>query len=308
MTHAVVFAYSEVGVRCLRVLLRHRVRVDLVLSHEDDPAESRWFGSVARLAREHEIAVLCPTDPNTDTVIDTVARLRPDFLFSFYYRHMLSERLLATASRGALNMHGSLLPKYRGRAPVNWAIINGENETGASLHYMQARPDAGPLIGQERVPILINDTALDVSLKVADAAERLLARSLPDLIAGSAPSIPLQLDRGSYFGRRSPADGKIHWDRPAREIHNLIRAVAPPFPGAFGQCGEQILRVLGSRYLDHPARHPAHAPCLYGDGEGLQLDCLDGKQLTLTQAELGGVPITAHSFVARYGAAPLPLF
>lgn len=308
MTSAVVFAYSEVGVRCLRVLLREGVHVALVITHEDDPSECQWFGSVRELAREQRIPVSIQADPNTQEVLEGIELLRPDFLFSFYYRYLLSERLLATAMRGALNMHGSLLPKYRGRAPVNWAIVNGESQTGASLHYMKARPDAGPLVGQEAVPILINDTALDVSMKVAAAAERLLGRCLPDLIAGRAPRVPLNLASGSYFGRRRPEDGRIHWHRPALEIHNLVRAVAPPFPGAFGPLGEQTLRVLGSRYLERSASHPLQAPCLHvAEGE-LRLDCSDGKQLTLTQVELDAAALTAESWVDRFGSAPLALF
>ena len=301
---AVVFAYSEVGVRCLRVLLRRDVHVALVVTHEDDPAEERWFGSVAELAAQHGIRTAKPDEPNADLPLEAIEQLRPDFLFSFYYRHMLCDRLLRAATRGALNMHGSLLPKYRGRAPIHWAIIHGESETGASLHYMEARPDAGPLVGQESVPILINDTALDVSLKVAGAAERLLDRCLPSLLDGTVRATPLNLARGSYYGRRRPEDGAIHWDRPALEIHNLIRAVAPPFPGAFGHCKGRTLRVLGSRYHERPARHVQQAPCLYIDAHELQLDCRDGKQLTLTRAELDGIPLTAATFA---GASPWSL-
>jgi len=306
VSSAVVFAYSEVGVRCLRVLLRHGVQVNCVFTHDDDPMERRWFGSVADLAREHGLP-LTTANPNTDFWIARIAQQRPDFLFSFYYRHLLCEPLLAAATRAALNMHGSLLPKYRGRAPVNWAILNGEAQTGASLHYMQVQPDAGPLVGQQSVPILINDTALDVSLKVADAAQQLLERLLPELIGGRAPCIAQNLQQGSYFGRRRLEDGRIRWDRPALAIHNLIRAVAPPFPGAFGTCDGGTLRVLGSRYLAQPARHTLHAPCLYVEHDDLQLDCSDGMRLTLTQAELGDTPLTAASFVARCGSTPLPL-
>jgi methionyl-tRNA formyltransferase len=307
MTSAVVFAYSEVGVRCLRALLRHDVHVALVITHEDDPTEQRWFASVAELARAHQIPVLLPADPAEPAVVDAVARAQPDFLFSFYYRHMLSEQLLAIAKRGALNMHGSLLPKYRGRAPVNWAIIHGEAETGASLHYMEARPDAGPLVGQAAVAILPNDTALDVLLKVAAAAERLLDQYLPDLIGGRAPRIAQDIARGSYFGRRRPADGRISWQRPALEIHNLIRAVAPPFPGAFGSCGHSTLRALGSLYLEQAARHQQAAPCLYTESGALHVDCLDGRRLTLTVAELEGEPLTPAALLAHYGAAPVSL-
>ncbi len=307
MTAAVVFAYSEVGVRCLRVLLRHGVSVGMVFTHEDDPAESHWYASVAEAARAAQVPVVAPAEPNSPAWVRKVAQLAPDFLFSFYYRHLLCHDLLVTAARGALNMHGSLLPKYRGRAPVHWAIIHGETETGASLHYMQERPDAGPLVGQERVPIGINDTALDVSLAVAAAAERLLERCLPDLIAGRAQAIPLDLARGSYFGRRRPEDGRIAWNQPALAIHNLIRATAPPFPGAFGTCGLGTLRLLGSRYRGEPTLFPRFAPCLYADEGSLQLDCIDGWRLSLTGVELDGQPLTPAVYVGRYAAAPFPL-
>ncbi|WP_116811010.1 formyltransferase [Steroidobacter cummioxidans] len=307
MTTAVVFGYSEVGERCLRVLLRHGVQVQLVFSHEDDPSEVRWYRSVAEIARSNHIGVVTPADPNTGEWISAVAQLRPDFIFSFYYRHMLCNELLGLASRGALNMHGSLLPKYRGRAPVNWAILHGETETGASLHYMSSAPDAGPLVGQERVPIRIEDTALDVSLQVAAAAERLLDRLLPDLIAGRAPAIPLDLSQGSYFGRRRPEDGQISWHWPALRIHNLIRAVAPPFPGAFGVSAGRTFRLLGSRYLREPARFPQLAPCLYANDLALYLDCVDGSRLTLPTVQLDGKPLTPNCFAASCGTNVLSL-
>nr|WP_298726688.1 formyltransferase [uncultured Steroidobacter sp.] len=301
MTSAVVFAYSEVGARCLRVLLRHGVQVPMVFSHEDDPSEVRWYRSVAEIARSNHIGVVMPANPNSRSWISTVAQLRPDFIFSFYYRHMLCDELLGLASRGALNMHGSLLPKYRGRAPVNWAILHGETETGASLHHMCSAPDAGPLVAQERVAIRIEDTALDVSLQVAAAAERLLDRVLPDLIAGRALATPLDLSQGSYFGRRRPEDGQISWDWPALRIHNLIRAVAPPFPGAFGVSAGRTFRLLGSRYLQEPARFPQRAPCLYAEGLAIYLDCVDGSRLTLPTVQLDGKPLAPTCFAARCG-------
>jgi UDP-4-amino-4-deoxy-L-arabinose formyltransferase/UDP-glucuronic acid dehydrogenase (UDP-4-keto-hexauronic acid decarboxylating) len=144
-------------------------------------------------------------------------------------------------------MHGSLLPKYRGRAPVHWAILKGETETGASLHYMVEKPDAGALVDSQAVPILENDTALDVSLKVAAAAEQVLRRSLPKLLAGSAPARPLDLKQGAYFGKRTPEDGRIDWRCPARSVHDLVRAVAPPFPGAFTEVNGCRLAILETR-------------------------------------------------------------
>jgi methionyl-tRNA formyltransferase len=230
---AVVFAYHDVGVRCLKVLLSGKVEVPLVVTVPDDPKENRWFASVADCAREYGLEVSMPEDANAGELVRRVAALKPDFIFSFYYRSLLGGALLSSAPRGALNMHGSLLPKYRGRAPVNWAIVNGERETGATLHYMVDRADAGDIVDQLAVPILEDDDAREVFNKVTAAAEIVLARSLPALIAGNAPRRPQRIEPGQYFGRRRPEDGRIDWSQPAVRIHDLVRAVAPPFPGAF---------------------------------------------------------------------------
>ncbi len=232
MTRAVVFAYHNVGVRCLRVLFAHGVEVPLVVTHDDNPREQIWFASVARTAAEYGVPAVSPADPNAAEFAGRVTALAPDFVFSFYYRTMLKAPLLRIAPRGALNMHGSLLPRYRGRAPVNWAVLFGERETGATLHYMTEKPDAGDVVAQTAVPILPDDTAREVFDKVTLAAEMTLDRVLPALVAGTAPRLPQDLARGSYFGGRTPEDGTIDWNRDAATIHNLVRAVAPPYPGA----------------------------------------------------------------------------
>jgi methionyl-tRNA formyltransferase len=246
---AVVFAYHNVGVRCLQVLLARGVEVALVVTHEDSPTENIWFGSVASVAAEHGIDVITPADPKAPAVFDAVNAVAPDFIFSFYYRHMLPVDLLALAKRGAYNMHGSLLPKYRGRVPTNWAVLNGETETGATLHEMAAKPDAGAIIAQTPVPILPDDTAAQVFDKTTVAAEQTLWRALPALIAGEAPHLPNDLAAGSYFGGRKPEDGRIDWTQPAQNVYNLIRAVAPPYPGAFTEIGGERFIVARARLV-----------------------------------------------------------
>lgn len=305
MTTAVVFAYHDVGVRCLSVLLSQGVNVPLVVTHEDDPNENVWFGSVKHLAELHRLPVITPEDANADEVVAHVVGLKPEFLFSFYYRFMLKERLLAAPGRGALNMHGSLLPSYRGRVPVNWALVHGEHETGASLHYMEKKPDAGDLVDQQAVPILTDDTAGEVFNKVTVAAEIVLARSLPGLIAGTAPRRKLDLKSGSYYGRRRPEDGRIDWSRSAWEVHNLIRAVAPPYPGAFSTAGGRSLKLLRSHYPDEAARHPR--PTLYADQGRCYADCGDGRRIEILKLQLAEEALDASQFVLRHGAASLAL-
>jgi methionyl-tRNA formyltransferase len=301
VTRAVVFAYHDVGCRCLGVLLDQGVDVALVVTHVDDPRETLWFGSVAALARKRGIPVATPEDPNTPDFVAKVKALRPDFLFSFYYRSMLSPGLLAAAPRGAFNMHGSLLPKYRGRVPVNWAIIHGETETGATLHEMVAKPDAGRIVDQEAVPILADDLAVDVFRKVTGAAELILARSLPRLVAGSAELRPQDLSKGSYFGGRRPEDGRIDWSLPARRIHDLVRAVAPPYPGAFTEFDGKTLRVLRTRLL--AARETERGPAfLHAEGGRCLAACADGGALEILEAELDGKALSGQEFTHRIGS------
>lgn len=307
MTSAIVFAYSEVGVRCLRELLAQGIEVPLVMSHADDPGEQQWFGSVAELAHRHGLRFETPDDPNTPEWIAEGRRLNPDFLFSFYYRYMLKPPWLAVPRRGALNMHGSLLPKYRGRAPVHWAILRGERSTGASLHYMLEKPDSGALVDQEAVTIAENETALEVSINVADAAQRLLQRALPKLVAGTADSRPLDLAQGSYYGRRRPEDGRIDWRHSARQIHDLVRAVAPPFPGAFTDLNGCRLAVLETRVDPGAVRYPARLACLYAaEGEWFA-DCADGVRLKIVQLAVDGQRIVPAAAPPSLAAQPLSL-
>jgi methionyl-tRNA formyltransferase len=307
VTTAIVFAYSEVGVRCVRELLAQGINIPLLFSHADDPNENQWFGSVQQLAKADGLKVATPDSPNTAQWIAQGAVLNPDFIFSFYYRYLLDRAWLAMPRLGALNIHGSLLPKYRGRAPVHWAIIHGETMTGASLHYMVEKPDAGALVDQEAVPILENDTALDVSIKVADAARTLLRRSLPRLIAGSAPSVPLDLKKGSYYGRRTPEDGRIDWRCGARAIHDLVRAVAPPFPGAFTEVNGCRLQVLETRMDSHPLMYPTQTPCLYSAGGTWYADCVDGRRLKILQLSANGETVVENTVPRALSQQPIAL-
>lgn len=301
---AVVFAYHDVGVRCLRTLLSRGVEVPLVFTHLDTPGENIWFDSVARHAAWHGIKVLTPQDPNAAEMIEQVRAIRPDFIFSFYYRSMLGAQLLALPSRGAYNLHGSLLPKYRGRVPVNWAVLHGETQTGATLHAMTVKPDAGAIVEREAVPILPDDTALEVFRKVTVAAEIALHRCLPGLIAGTAAHTPQDLSAGSYFGARTARDGAIDWSRSVTEIHNLIRAVAPPYPGAYTRAQQLPLRIL--RSLPARTQLRAEQPVLrWHNGEVLAL-CRDGA-LKLLEFLLGDGIANAAAFHHTFGERALLL-
>ncbi|MFL6709898.1 MAG: formyltransferase [Massilia sp.] len=288
MTRAVVFAYHNVGVRCLKVLLAGGVDVALVVTHQDNAQENIWFESVVSLCEAEGIAYITPEHAKGEDLQAQIAAVKPDLMFSFYYRHMLPAAILSLAP--AFNMHGSLLPAFRGRAPVNWAVLHGATETGATLHEMTVKPDAGAIVAQTAVPILPDDTAFEVFGKVTVAAEQCLWGVLPALLSGLAPRLHNDLTQGGYFGGRKPEDGRIDWSQNARDVYNLHRAVAPPYPGAFTD-------VNGYRYVIERARLstvPAPAdlpPGLAVVDNRIAGICGDGAMLAIASLLEDGVPV-----------------
>ncbi|AZF64020.1 MULTISPECIES: bifunctional UDP-4-amino-4-deoxy-L-arabinose formyltransferase/UDP-glucuronic acid oxidase ArnA [Pseudomonas] len=240
---AVVFAYHDIGCAGIEALLTAGYDIAAVFTHADDPKENNFYGSVAQLCARNGIPVHAPEDANHPLWIERIAKLNPDFIFSFYYRNLLSEALLATAKKGAFNLHGSLLPQYRGRAPANWVLVNGETETGVTLHRMVKRADAGPILAQQKVVIDRTDTGLTLHAKLRDAATSLLRDALPQLAQGKLAETAQDETKATYFGRRTAADGKLDWKKPAEELFNLVRAVTQPYPGAFCAVGEHKLIV-----------------------------------------------------------------
>lgn len=270
-----VFAYSEVGYVCLDELLKLGANVVVVFTHEDAPGENIWFRPVGELARSNGIQVQFDVDLRKKDFVDVAAQLREmgvELILSFYYRAIIPEDILAVPQLGAYNIHGALLPKYRGRACVNWAVLNGETETGATLHVMTMQADRGDIVDREAVAILREDTAHDVFLKVADAARTIVARSLPSLEAGEASLEPQDETQATVFGRRTPDDGLIDWNKSAEEIYNMVRALTHPFPGAFTTVDGKKLYIWRARVIPGcgvPGSIVSRSPLLFGTGGGL---------------------------------------
>jgi UDP-4-amino-4-deoxy-L-arabinose formyltransferase / UDP-glucuronic acid dehydrogenase (UDP-4-keto-hexauronic acid decarboxylating) len=293
---AVVVAYHNMGCAGIRALQRSGFEIQAIFTHTDDPGESIWFDSVADLALELDIPVYAPSDINHPMWVDKIRALQPDFLFSFYYRQIVKQAILDIPRRGCLNLHGSLLPKYRGRAPINWVLVNGERESGVTLHHMTDKADAGDIVGQRAVAVLDDDTALILGTRMVQAAGELMDECLPLLMAGSAPRTPQDHSKASYFGRRTPADGAIDWNRSSREIYNLIRAVTRPYPGAFTYRGQTRMTIWSARPSELPAQGKTPGTVLSTDP--LVIACGEGAlEVRVAQAENGlsvkGSQITA---------------
>ncbi|WP_150003720.1 bifunctional UDP-4-amino-4-deoxy-L-arabinose formyltransferase/UDP-glucuronic acid oxidase ArnA [Escherichia albertii] len=246
----VVFAYHDMGCLGIEALLAAGYEISAIFTHADNPGEKAFYASVARLAAETGIPVYAPDNVNHPLWVERIAQMSPDVIFSFYYRHLISDDILQLAPVGAFNLHGSLLPKYRGRAPLNWVLVNGENETGVTLHRMVKKADAGAIIAQQRVVISPDDIAITLHHKLCHTARLLLEQTLPAIKHGHFQEIAQRENEATCFGRRTPDDSFLDWHKPADVLHNMVRAVADPWPGAFSYAGNQKFTVWSSRV--HP--------------------------------------------------------
>ncbi len=301
----VLFAYHDIGCAALRALHDMGENILAVFTHADDPKENVWFGSVERLADELEIPNYCPENPNTPQWISTLKAVQPDALFSFYYRSLLCQEILDIPTKGSYNLHGSLLPKFRGRAPVNWALIKGEKETGVTLHKMVTKADAGEILAQKKIGILEEDTALTLFKKLVPLTEELLLETVPLIAQGKIIPKPQDPTQATKFGGRKPEDGKINWNSSSQEIYNLIRAVTHPYPGAFTFFkGKKILVWWGRNHapnlnpqaIENPGTIFSLEPCLISCGKGI-------LRLEKVQTE-GDGELLIQDWIKKYNIEP----
>jgi len=300
----VLFAYHTFGARVLEALHARGEDIAAVVTHADDPRERRWFESVADAAATRGLPVLTPSSPNTPDVAAALAALAPDLFVSVWYRGLLAPALLRLPRIAAVNLHGSLLPSYRGRAPVNWVLVNGESRTGVTLHHMTADADAGDIVAQAPIDIERDDTAATLYDRIVKAGVDLLLDCYEAVVAGTAARVPQDESRASFYGRRGPEDGRVEWTWPAARVANMIRAVTHPFPGAFAGDGTERLRLWAGAPIDRPA--PA-APGRLVDirpGQGITVATGHGMVLLTRVQSPGAAEERADEWAVRRRLAP----
>ena len=279
---AVLFGYGQFGCVAFEALLRAGADVRLVVTYRDRVEENCWWQSLERTALAAGIPVVCDVELGKDSPFARqLAALAPELIISSFYRALLDDQVLALPRLGAWNLHPSLLPAYRGRAPLNWQLVRGEQRGGLTLHRMVQRADAGGIIAQTEVTIAPDQDAYGLTWQLLDRAPALLDHAIAQLLAGTAIERPQSLAQGSLFGRRQPQDGLIDWHQPARVIHNLVRAVAPPWPGAFTLLDGARLIISRSRVV----RDDGHA--------GAPGTILPGNQIACGLGVLGVVAATS---------------
>ncbi len=282
-----LFAYHEMGFACMEELLAMGAPIKALFTHQDDPAEEIWWRSCAELAQRHSIPVYTPEKIDADWIA-RIRALAPQVTYSFYYRRLLPDEVLGLAPMGSYNVHGSLLPRYRGRAPVNWMLLNGEREAGVTLHHMVARADAGDIVAQRAVAIEDSDTAVSLYRKLVAIGAALVREYHPLIVTGRAPRIRQDLSQGSYYGRRQPEDGRIDWRWPARRVFNLVRAVTHPYPGAFCFAAGRKLFIWEAKIADDSGRRAAPGEIIGATpGGGLEIAAGEGS-LVVTRAQYEG--------------------
>ncbi|KAA8673917.1 bifunctional UDP-4-amino-4-deoxy-L-arabinose formyltransferase/UDP-glucuronic acid oxidase ArnA (plasmid) [Pantoea dispersa] len=297
----IVFAYAEMGCAGITALLNAGYEISAIFTHADTSPESHAFPSVARLAAEQGIPVYAPEDANHPLWVDRIRTMQPDFIFSFYYRALLSDTILNCARVGAFNLHGSLLPKYRGRAPLNWVLVNGETETGVTLHRMVKRADAGDIVAQQRVAIDPQDNALTLHRKLVACAGQLLEGALPPMKRGEIAATPQNDAEATVVGRRTPEDGRINWELPAAKVNNLVRAVTDPWPGAFAYAGTVKFVVWKGRvHQDAPSVKPGTVLSV----EPFLIACGEGALEVVTGQSDNGVYMNGSQLAQSLGMVP----
>jgi methionyl-tRNA formyltransferase len=205
---------------------------------------------VRRIAADNQVPFLVQPRKHSEAYgafLDHVRSIEHDLIIVNSYSMLLHPEILALPALGGVNVHPALLPKYRGSNPLQWVIINNERETGVTLHYMTTEFDAGDIIAQRRVPIFPEDTWLDLQSRIAGETREMLRTEIPRILAGTNQRTPQNEAEAFKSQRRRPEDGEIDWTRSVPDIHNLIRALVAPLPGAFYYSQGQ--KIVLDKYL-----------------------------------------------------------
>jgi methionyl-tRNA formyltransferase len=298
------FGYGELGLAGLQTLLSIGAPVSSVI------VPANRSGPRIELVREAAARCAVPllVQPPRRAIapfVDSLRSVRPDLIIVCSYSMMLPPSVLAVPAKGAVNVHGGLLPQYRGGHVTQWAIINAEREFGVTLHYIDEGVDAGPVIAERRFALDETDDAYSVGAKLCEAGSQLLSAWWPRLIDGTAPRAPQDESRAKHWPLRTPEEGRITWTMSASAICRLVRALCANSPGAYVELPErriQLRRALALPSLDH---HAPPGEVVAVDADAVRVAAADGDVLIVAAVDMEGrrlAPGTVAELLAHAGA------
>jgi methionyl-tRNA formyltransferase len=241
----IFMGFQKWGYVTLEGLLESRHTVELVITHPNSnhKYESIWNDSVKELALKHRIQVVECRSANTEELVRLVSEKKADVIVSSDWRTWLSPEFYSIPKFGSINIHDALLPKYGGFAPINWAIVNGETETGVTVHQISDELDLGDILLQVKIPIAFHDTATDIFFKTLELFPKLTLQALDLIEYGKVEPIPQDKSKATFFHKRSERDSLIDWTKSNIDIYNLIRAQSDPYPNAYTYHKNKKLKI-----------------------------------------------------------------
>lgn len=271
----------------LEAIVKAQCALELVITL---PAERSGmhsdFVDLAPLAEQHGVDVMATTDANSDTVLERVRAIRPDFIFVIGWSRLVGEALCAGASQGVLGYHPAPLPKGRGRSAMAWTILLGMRETAGSLFWIDEGVDSGPIAAQKSFAVGPRVDLPQLYDLHMDALKAMLADLLEELKAGRVPARVQDASEASYFALRRPDDGRIDWSAAAEDIDRLVRAVTRPFPGAFTVHGGKRLMIWRGEAVEAPEWHAQTGQVFLIRDGALYVRCGGGSSFRIDEYEL----------------------
>lgn len=272
-----LFLGSRRGHAVLKKLIATKANICGILCLAEDAHEEQFHPKVSMIAKEQNIPLFYSTEKKPSEYAAVLQSTQPDIAFAIGWRYLIMKEAYHVPPKGTLIIHDSLLPKYRGFAPMNWAIINGEEKTGVTLFHISEGIDSGPIVDQLSTPITIHDTAKTVDEKVIALYEQIIVNNLAALQAGNVKAREQDESAATYTCKRTPEDGEINWHNSAEQIHNLIRGLTHPFPGAYTLLRGQKIYIWSSELPPQQEVYSGNIPGrILGKRNGL-IEVLTGR-------------------------------
>ncbi len=286
----VLFGGGNKGSVILKKLIGLQQDVVGVFYFDEDPHENIWYDKVEDIAEANGISAFCCNR--------RMEELNPDVAFVAGWRYRIPKEQYSIPVKGTIVFHDSLLPKYRGFAPMNWAIINGEKQTGVTMFYIAEEVDSGDIIQQGRVRIGILDNAEILEKKIIEGYAMMLGATLPLIESGKVKSKPQVHSKATYTCKRIPDDGLIDWKQSTVRIYNLIRGLSYPYPNAFSYIGGRKVCIRETRLVLEPKNYVGRITgrVVSIEGEWVEVLTGDGSLLVKPDREVKSIKTTFRSY------------